>query len=171
VDKNAMTILLVVGLVVAGTAGGMVYVEAKRAREERTRAEALERQVDAAGKTEMALRLEAVQHAKRIEAAQSQAAEAEQRVAKAKAELAAIKNPPEDKPNCFDSDAKYGVDAIYFRGSVRVGGGTSYDHCRLGQLVEFSCIENPAGSGRFIPDATIADCPSGSRCVDGECLR
>jgi len=171
VDKKTVTILLLVGLVVAGTAGGMVYVQSQRAKEERVRAEGLERQIDAAGKAEMELRAEAVQQAKRIEEAQRQTAAAEQQVAKAKAQLEALRNPPEDKPSCFDSDAKYGADALYVRGSRRVGGSTSTDHCRLGQLVEFSCIENPVGSGRFIADATLLDCPSGSRCVEGECLR
>jgi hypothetical protein len=51
------------------------------------------------------------------------------------------------------------------------GMGQSSDHCRLGQLVEFSCIENPVGSGRFLVDSKIMNCPAGSRCVEGECLR
>ncbi len=40
----------------------------------------------------------------------------------------------------------------------------------LGQLVEHFCIENPAGSGRWIHDAKILTCPGGARCVSGECL-
>jgi len=171
VDKNAVTIIILVGLVVAGTAGGMAYVDVKRARETRGHAEGLERKLDVAGKAEMELRAEATRQTKRVEEARAQAAEAEQRVAKATTELAAVRNPPEDKPSCFDSDAKYGADAIYVRGGIQVGTGESFDHCRLGQLVEFSCIEKPAGSGRFIHEGQFIDCPSGSSCYEGACVR
>ena len=74
------------------------------------------------------------------------------------------------KPSCFDSDAELGEDSIFVRGYVQVGGGRVTDHCRLGQLVEHSCIENPTGSGRWIHDAKILTCPDKERCVSGECL-
>jgi hypothetical protein len=85
-------------------------------------------------------------------------------------------DPPLPVRTCLDSDAEFGDDEIHVQGSVEVSGpntGTSRvtDHCRLDQLVEFSCIENPTGSGRFISDARIIDCPAGSRCVSGECLQ
>jgi hypothetical protein len=150
VDKNAVTIVLLAGLVVAGTAVGMVYVETKRAPETRVRPERPERQV---------------------ERTQVQAAAIEQQVLIERAALEASRNREADQPDCFDSDATYGADAVYVPGSTRMGGGERFDHCRLGQLVEFSCIENPAGSGRFFPEAKLIDCPSGSSCETGACVR
>jgi hypothetical protein len=88
-----------------------------------------------------------------------------------KSQLDTIMHPPQDNPGCIDSDADRGQDQIFFRGSVRSGNATVSDHCRLGQLVEFSCIESPPGSGRRLVDSTIADCPPPSRCVDGACVR
>ena len=78
---------------------------------------------------------------------------------------------------CLDSDAEFGDEDIFVRGFVEVtsdldaGTARVTDHCRLGQLVEFVCIENPQGSGRFINEARLIDCPGGSRCVNGECLQ
>ena len=75
------------------------------------------------------------------------------------------------RTNCRDSDAKLGADAIFVGGYIEVGNSRSYDKCRGNQLVEFVCIENPHGSGRWLPDAKMINCPAGSRCVSGECLR
>jgi hypothetical protein len=180
VDKNAVTIIILVGLVVAGTAVGMVYVESKQAPEAQVRTEGVNRQ---------------------IERDQGQASIIEQQVLADKAKLAALRNNPSewarvhassnaqhalierakieasrtgaaDQPDCFDSDATYGDDGIYVRGSARTKEGAEIrDHCRLGQLVEFSCVENPAGSGRFIPEGKLIDCPSGSSCEDDACVR
>jgi hypothetical protein len=86
-------------------------------------------------------------------------------------ELETGRNPGEETPICVDSDARHGFDSIYVRGTVRVGNTTVTDHCRLDRLVEFTCIENPPGSGRFLSEAKILSCPRGSRCVQGECLR
>lgn len=78
---------------------------------------------------------------------------------------------------CLDSDAEFGDEDIFVRGFVDVksdldpGTARVTDHCRLDRLVEFVCIENPQGSGRFISDARLIDCPGGSRCVSGECLQ
>lgn len=120
--------------------------------------EALGQQLERAGATEQQLRDEADRQAKELAVFRQR--EEERR------------NPAPGKATCIDSDAKLKEDAIYVRGSVEVGGGgRSFDHCRLGQLVEFQCLENPAGSGRFISDAKMIDCPAGSRCVSGECLR
>ena len=149
-DKNALTILLIVGLVVAGTAAGMMYVDAKRAREQPVRAQELDPLIDR-GRIQLAL--------------------IEEQVVKSRGNGAARRDLPEAEASCIDSDATHGADAIYVRGSIEVGGGTSFDHCRLGRLVEFSCVASPDGSGRLIRDGKIADCPSGSSCVDGACVR
>ena len=85
--------------------------------------------------------------------------------------------PPLPTHTCLDSDAEFGDEDIFVRGFVDVksnldaGTARVTDHCRLDQLVEFVCIENPQGSGRFINDARLVDCPGGSRCVSGECLQ
>ena len=199
-DKNAVTIVLLAGLVVAGTAVGMVYVETKRAPETRVRPDRPERQLDVSERVETGPRAKVVPEANQIERDQVQASMIEQQVLADKAKLAALRNNPvewarlhassteqhalveraaieasrngaEDRANCFDSDAKYGADAIYVPGSTRMGGGENFDHCRLGQLAEFSCVENPAGSGRFIPEGKLMDCPSGSSCEEGACVR
>lgn len=78
---------------------------------------------------------------------------------------------PGETPICSDSDADRGDDAIFVRGRVRTSEAEVTDHCRLAQLVEFSCIENPPGSGRFVPDAKLVDCPDGGSCDEGACLR
>jgi hypothetical protein len=66
-----------------------------------------------------------------------------------------VRNP---EPACIDSDAHRGAEDIFYRGTVKVGNGTVGDHCRLGQLVEFECIENPPNSGRLISRARFVDC-------------
>jgi hypothetical protein len=74
------------------------------------------------------------------------------------------------KTSCLDSDSNLGPEAIYVRGYVQVENGRSYDTCQGNQLIEHICIENPHGSGHWIPDAKWVTCPAGARCVNGECL-
>ncbi len=75
------------------------------------------------------------------------------------------------KTSCTDSDAKLGSGAIFVRGYVEVENARSYDGCQGNRLLEQVCIENPHGSGHWIPDFNWVTCPGGARCVDGECLR
>src|SRR2546425_503452 len=169
-DKKAMmpVIILAIFSLAAALAAVFMWIdrtELVRQKDELdSRVQELQKQIETAKAAEQTLRVEMAQQAQQV-------TQQAQQVAQAQKEVEAIRNPPEDKPTCFDSDAKYGADAIYVRGSVRAGMGQVTDHCRLGQLVEFSCIENPVGSGRFLVDSKIMDCPRGSRCVDGECLR
>ena len=162
-DRRAMTLVITVAVICLGAALLAGFQWAERAELERQKAELdarvqeQQKQAEAAKATEQSLRAEMTQQS--------------QQVTQMKKEIESFRNPPEDKPTCVDSDAKYGTDAIYIRGHVQAGNATVTDHCRLGQLVEFSCIENPPGSGRFLSDATIMNCPQGSRCVEGECLR
>jgi TolA-binding protein len=88
-----------------------------------------------------------------------------------KTQLNTILHPPQDNPGCIDSDADHGQDQIFYRGSVRTGNAVVSDRCQLGQLVEYSCIESPPGSGQRLVDYRIADCPPPSRCVEGACVR
>lgn len=74
------------------------------------------------------------------------------------------------RTSCLDSDARLGADAIYVRGYVQVENSRSYDSCQGDRLIEQVCIENPHGSGRWIPDYNGINCPGGARCVNGECL-
>jgi len=74
------------------------------------------------------------------------------------------------KTSCLDSDAKLGADAIYVRGYVQVENARSYDSCQGNRLLEQVCIENPHGSGHWIPDYNWINCPGDARCVNGECL-
>jgi TolA-binding protein len=126
-----------------------------------SRTHQLEQQVEEAQTAEQALRSETHQQ--------------ETQIAQLRDENERLEPQPVDRPTCVDSDASQGRDAIYVRGTIEVrsdgGIGSKTDHCRLDQLVEFSCIENPPGSGFFIDDTQILDCPAGSRCVSGECLR
>jgi hypothetical protein len=161
-SKNTTTIIILavicIGVAVVAGFQWVGRAEADRRNAELdARVQEGQKQLEAARATEQSLRTESAQQA--------------QQVTQLQKENQALKNPPIDMPTCVDSDAKYGTDAIYYRGSVRAGSATVTDHCRLGQLVEFSCIENPPGSGRFLSDATILSCPPGSRCVEGECLR
>jgi hypothetical protein len=149
VDRNTLTILLIVGLVVAGTAGGMAYIDAKSSREQPVRAPGQDPLIDR-GRVQRAL--------------------IEEQVVISKGKVAARRVLTDDEAGCFDSDATHGADAIYVLGSVQVGGGTSFDHCRRGQLVEFSCVASADGSGRLVPDGKTVDCLSGSSCVDGACV-
>ena len=166
-DKKAMMPVIILAIVslAAALAAGFMWIdrtELVRQKDELdSRVQELQKQLETAKASEQTLRAEMAQQAQQVA----------QQVAQAQKEIEAIRNPPEDKPTCFDSDAKYGAEAIYIRGSVRAGNAQMSDHCRLGQLVEFSCIENPVGSGRFLVDSKIMDCPRGSRCVEGECLR
>ena len=177
-DKKAMMPVIVLTIVSLAAALAAVFMwidrtELVRQKDELdSRVQELQKQIDTGKAAEQALRAEmAQQQAQQVNQQAQQVAQQAQQVAQAQREVEATRNPPEDKPTCFDSDAKYGADAIYVRGSVRAGMGQVTDHCRLGQLVEFSCIENPLGSGRFLVDSKIMNCPAGSRCVDGECLR
>jgi hypothetical protein len=101
----------------------------------------------------------------------------EQQVTRQREQTQNRTSPPFSTRTCLDSDADFGDEDIFVRGFVDVksdldaGTARVTDHCRLGQLVEFVCIENPQGSGRFISDARLIDCPGGSRCVGGECLQ
>jgi len=126
-----------------------------------SRTQQLAQQVEKSETAEQALRAETFQQ--------------ETRIAQLQEENERRKPQPVDRPTCVDSDAQHGRDAIYVRGSVEVtsgsGSATKTDHCRNDQLVEFSCLENPPGSGFFVEDYEIRDCPAGSRCVSGECLR
>jgi acyl-coenzyme A synthetase/AMP-(fatty) acid ligase len=169
-DRKATTLVIMLAIAFAGAAlaavvEGLGREELKRQNAELdSRLQQMQQQLEAAKSSEQALRAEMDKKAE-------QAAREAEQVTTLKESIDEIRNPPEDKPTCFDSDAKYGADANYIRGHVQVGNGMSADHCRLGQLVEFYCIENPPGSGRFLSDAKIMDCPKGSRCVSGECLR
>ena len=166
-EQMTLVVSVVIGVALAAFAAQQ-WTERKelerRAAELNSKAEQLEQQVAEQRATEQARRAE-------------EAAERETRLAKLhEAEQAPTPVAPlPDRPTCMDSDATHGRDAIYIRGSVAVrsGGPSSQrsDHCRNGQLVEFSCVENPPGSGFFIEDYQIIDCPAGSRCVSGECLR
>jgi len=173
-DKKVMMPVIILAIVslAAALAAGFMWIdrtELVRQKDELdSRVQELQKQLETAKASEQTLRAEMAQQAQQ---AAQQAQQVAQQVAQAQKEIEAIRNPPEDKPTCFDSDAKYGAEAIYIRGSVRAGNAQMSDHCRLGQLVEFSCIENPVGSGRFLVDSKIMDCPRGSRCVEGECLR
>ena len=96
-----------------------------------TKNEALAQQLESAGATERELRAEAARQEQELAAFRKQ--EQERR------------NPTLGKPTCSDSDAKLGEGALYVRGYAEVGGGRVFDHCRLDQLVEFRCLENPGG--------------------------
>ena len=75
------------------------------------------------------------------------------------------------RTSCIDSDARLGTDAVFVRGYVQTENSRTYDSCRENQLLEQVCIENPRGSGHWIPDYNWITCPHGARCVNGECLR
>ena len=104
-------------------------------------------------------------------ALRQQVANEEQKVARFEDQTRAREAGESFKTSCIDSDANLGADAIYVRGYVQVGGGRSYDSCNGNRLIEQVCIENPHGSGHWIPDFNWITCPGGSRCVSGECLR
>jgi hypothetical protein len=169
-DNKTMTPLIILAVVCVGAVLAVVFLWMDRAELERrnseldSRVQELQRELESVKATAESLRAEMTQ---KVQQASQQA----QQTAKLQQEIDSIRNPPEDRPTCFDSDAKYGADSIYIRGSVRAGNAQLTDHCRLGQLVEHTCIENPVGSGRFLVDSRIMNCPAGSRCVDGECLR
>jgi len=74
------------------------------------------------------------------------------------------------RTSCIDSDARLGADAVFVRGYVQTENSRTYDSCRENQLLEQVCIENPRGSGHWIPDYNWITCPHGARCVNGECL-
>jgi cell division protein FtsB len=95
----------------------------------------------------------------------------EQQVARFEDQARAREAGESFKTNCVDSDASQGADAIYVRGFVQVDNARSYDSCQGNRLLEQVCIENPHGSGHWIPDFNWVTCPAGSRCVSGECLR
>lgn len=124
----------------------------------------LQQEAEAAKAREKALQDEVAQKAEEL-SQQTRSATA------LKTQVDNIMHPPQDNPGCIDSDADRGRDAVFYRGSVRSGNAVVSDHCRLGQLVEFSCMESPPGSGRMLVDSSIADCPPPSRCVDGACVR
>jgi len=172
-DKKVMTpiIILAVGCLGAVLAAAFLWMDRAELMRKNSgldsRVQELQREIEAVKAAEQSLRAEMTQRAQQAEQVMQQA----QQAARLQQEIDAIRHPPEDKPSCIDSDAKYGADAIYIRGSVRTGFGQASDHCRLGQLVEHTCIENPVGSGRFLVDSKIMNCPAGSRCVEGECLR
>jgi len=159
-----LVIILVIGVGLSGFAAQQ-WLERKELERQTaeldSRTEQLEQQVKEAHTAEQSLRAETLQQ--------------ETRLAQLREENERLKPPPLDRPTCVDSDAKYGRDAIYVRGTIEVrsdgGVGSKTDHCRMDQLVEFSCLENPPGSGFFIDDVQILSCPAGSRCVSGECLR
>jgi hypothetical protein len=100
-----------------------------------------------------------------------QVAVQEQKVTRFEDQARARETGESFKTSCIDSDAKLGADAIYVRGYVQVENGRSYDSCNGDRLIENVCIENPQGSGHWIPDYKWVTCPGGSRCVSGECLR
>src|SRR3989441_7874568 len=77
-----------------------------------SRVQQLQKQIETTKAAEQTLRAEMAQQTQQVN-------QQAQQVAQAQKEIEAIRNPPEDKPTCFDSDAKYGADAIYVRGSVR----------------------------------------------------
>ncbi|HKB07558.1 MAG TPA: hypothetical protein VKF61_04675 [Candidatus Polarisedimenticolia bacterium] len=176
-DRKAVTPITVLAVVCLGAALSAVFLWIDRAKLVRTngdldsRVQELQKELESVKAAEQAMRAEMSQRVEQATQRTEQVAQQAQQAARLRQEVEAIRNPPEDRPTCIDSDAKYGADAIYIRGSVRAGNVQVSDHCRLGQLVEFSCIENPVRSGRFLVDSRIMNCPAGSRCVDGECLR
>src|SRR5262245_38870524 len=163
-DSRNATPLVIVAVVCLGAVLAVVFLWKDRADLERrngeldSRVQVLQRELESVKSTEQSLRAEMTRR-------DAQASQVAQQAAKLQQAIDAIRNPPEDRPSCIDSDAKYGADAIYIRGSVRAGMSQVTDHCRLGQLVEFFCIEHPVGSGRFLVDSRIMNCPAGSRCV------
>ncbi len=176
-DRKTVTPITVLAVVCLGAAVAAVFLWIDRVNLVRTnsdldsRVQELQKEIETVKAAEQSQRAEMTQKVKQATQRAEQVARQAQQAAPLRQEIDAIRNPPEDKPSCIDSDAKYGADALYIRGSVRAGNVQVSDHCRLGQLVEFSCIENPVGSGRFLVDSKIMNCPAGSRCVDGECLR
>jgi len=176
-DRKTVTPITVLAVVCLGAALAAVFLWIDRVNLVRrnndldSRVQELQKELETVKAAEEALRAEMTQKVQQATQRAEQVAQQAQQAARLQQEIDAIRNPPEDKPSCIDSDAKYGADAIYIRGTVRAGMAQMTDHCRLGQLVEHTCIENPVGSGRFLVDSKIMNCPAGSRCVDGECLR
>jgi hypothetical protein len=169
-----VVILTILGLGAAMAAAYMWVDRSELARkngELDSRIQELQKELETAKAAEESLRSEMTRQTEQATQQAQQAAMQAQQVAQLQKQIETVKNPPEDRPDCVDSDERYGPNAIYFRGSVHAGNAQMSDHCRLGQLVEFFCIENPPGSGRFLVDSKIQDCPKGSRCVEGECLR
>lgn len=70
---------------------------------------------------------------------------------------------------CFDSDADSEGGGIHSQGHVDVGSARRSDHCRLGEVVEWTCVEDPPDSGHLKPKARLVACPHGASCIDGAC--
>jgi type II secretory pathway pseudopilin PulG len=163
-SKNAVVLVVIAAV---GAIGVLSFsnVQARRKNAELVaQTEDLQKQVNAMGVAQKSLE-------RQVEIEKERTARATDVADDYKKKNDALLHPPLDNPGCVDSDAKYGKDAIYYRGSVRSGGGEQFDNCRLGQLVEYSCIETPSGSGIMHATATIMDCPGGKACVDGTCVR
>jgi len=104
-------------------------------------------------------------------ALRQQVAVQDQKLARVEVLTQAREHEESFKTSCVDSDAKLGSGSIFVRGYVEVENARSYDSCQGNRLLEQVCIENPHGSGHWIPDFNWVNCPGGARCVNGECLR
>ena len=103
-------------------------------------------------------------------ALRQQVAMQDQKLARLESQGRARETGDSFRTSCVDSDARLGTDAVFVRGYVQTENSRSYDSCRGDQLLEQVCIENPRGSGHWIPDYNSVTCPHGARCVNGECL-
>src|SRR5262245_33470997 len=119
-DRRSPTPLVILAVVCLGAMLAAVFLWMDRADLERrnseldSRVQELQGELEAVKSTEQSLRAEMTRK-------DAQAGQQAQQAAKLQQQIDAIRNPPEDRPTCVDSDAKYGADAIYIRGSVRAG--------------------------------------------------